>query len=261
MKVHIENFDIEQIANSGQCFRMIQAASKVWGIRAFNKCLQISEIDKENYEFDCSDADFTGVWFSYFDMDRDYGAIKKSILKTGDQYLIAASNYGGGIRILRQDPWETTVSFIISQRNNIPRIKNIISRLCEPYDNEFPTPTALITSSEKDFKYFGLGYREKYIRNVAEAVLSGDLNFEELKCLEYKNVVECLKKFTGIGNKVADCIALFGLHKIEAFPIDTWIQYIIDAHYNGYFNKEQFAGYAGIIQQYMFFYQRYLGKV
>lgn len=262
MKIHIDNFNIEQIANSGQCFRMNQDKSGFWNLKAFGKNLKIFQIDDDNnYEFNCSDLEFKEIWFDYFDLSRDYQKIKNIILDTGDQYLIAASKYGYGIRILQQDAWETTVSFIISQRNSITRIKNIIAKLCENLEDEFPTPHILASYSEKDLQQFGLGYRAKYLKDIAEAVLSGKLDFEKLKSLEYKCAVSYLKNFNGIGDKVADCIALFGLHKVEAFPIDTWIQYIINTHYNGHFNTDQFYGCAGIIQQYMFFYQKHLGKI
>lgn len=260
MEIKVEDFCIEQIANSGQCFRMEQDKFGIWHIKALGKHLKISKINNDTYEFDTSKKDFENVWFEYFDMSRDYKAIKKAILNSGDPYLIAASNYGYGIRVLKQDPWEATVSFIISQRNNITRIKNIINNLCKSNNNDFPSPEILSCYSEKELQNYGLGYRADYISKIAKAVIKKELSFEELRLMNYEESVKYLKKFKGIGEKVANCIALFGLHKVEAFPIDTWIQYIINNQYHGQFDVGRFAGHAGIIQQYMFFYQRYLGK-
>jgi N-glycosylase/DNA lyase len=193
-------------------------------------------------------------------MRRDYGKIKENIRATGDPYLIAAVNYGYGIRILKQDLWETMVTFLVSQQNNIPRIKNIIVKLCAPHGGQFPTPDILAQYTENDFLSLGLGYRAKYLQVLVEAVLKGNLSFDALRDMNYHDAINFLKCFHGIGNKVANCIALFGLHKMEAFPVDVWIKRIIDEQYAGNFNEKRFLGYAGVVQQYMFFYQRSLNK-
>jgi N-glycosylase/DNA lyase len=225
-----------------------------------NQSLRIHQEGNYDYVFECSREEYKKIWFDYFDMQRDYGAIKEHVRSTNDAYLIAAINYGYGIRILKQDLWETIVTFIISQQNNISRIKNIITKLCEPYGDRFPTPDLLEKYTEDDLLSLGLGYRAKYLKNISRAVLDGDLNLNELKNTNYSNVINCLKQFDGIGNKVANCIALFGLHKIEAFPVDVWIKRIIDDQYCGNFDLERFSKYAGVIQQYMFFYQRSIAK-
>jgi N-glycosylase/DNA lyase len=162
---------------------------------------------------------------------------------------------------LKQDLWEAMVTFVISQQNNIPRIKNIIAKLCEPYGNKFPTPDILEKYTENDFLSLGMGYRAKYLQNISKSVLEGDLNFSRLKSMNCSDAVNFLKQFSGIGDKVAHCITLFGLHKIEAFPIDVWIRRIIDDQYGGNFDVNRFFGYAGIVQQYMFFYQRSINGV
>ncbi|GHU11171.1 8-oxoguanine DNA glycosylase [Alphaproteobacteria bacterium] len=259
-KIHSLDFDMDQIANSGQCFRISKIAPETWQVIAWDKTLQIHQEEDHDYVFECSREEYHGIWFDYFDMQRDYGEIKKRIRATNDPYLIAAIDYGYGIRILKQDPWEATVTFLISQQNNIPRIRNIIAKLCEPYGNQFPTPNLLAKYTEDDFLSLGLGYRAKYLQDISKVVLKGDLDFNKLKCMNCSEVVNFLKQFNGIGNKVANCIALFGLHKIEAFPIDVWIKRIIDDQYGGNFDTNRFPGYAGIVQQYMFFYQRDAGS-
>lgn len=259
IKIQIPDFSIEQIANSGQCFRINQLdGDNLWQVVAFGKILKIQQINTNEVIFHCSEEEYLDLWKNYFDLDRDYKKIKMLILNTGDPYLIKAVKYGYGLRILKQDIWEVIVSFVISQRNNISRIKRIIENLCMPYGVKFPSPSILAKFSEKKFKTLGLGYRTKYLINIAHAVASGKFDVEYLKSLEYLEAIRYLKLLQGIGDKVANCIALFGLHKIEAFPIDVWIKRIIDRRYNGRFDLTPFFSYAGIIQQYMFFYERSL---
>jgi N-glycosylase/DNA lyase len=257
VRIYLPDFSLRQIANSGQCFRMKEISPGVWKVIALNKRLQIrKEKGSSCYIFECSRREFEEIWFDYFDLGRDYSKIKADIKATGDPYLTAAINYGHGLRILRQDLWETILTFLISQQNNIPRIKNTVAKLCEPYGCQFPTANMLSQYREDDFLALGLGYRAKYLKNIVKAAVDGDLNLDELKNMDFCGVVSFLKRFDGIGNKVANCIALFGLHQIDAFPIDTWIRRIIDEQYGGNFDKTRFSGYAGIVQQYMFFYQR-----
>ena len=252
----LKDFDIEQIAKSGQCFRLERTGGNRWRLIAHKRKLNICRRSHDEYEFDCSEKDFQDVWYNYFDFETDYSTIKDKIRATGDPFLIAATQYGWGLRILRQDLWETTVSFIISQRNNIPRITRIIKRLCGPFGGEFPSPTLLRTYSENDFKKLGLGYRSKYLVDIVKSALNGELDYQTFEDMNLAESLQYLQKFNGIGSKVANCIALFSLHKIEAFPIDVWIKRIIDEKYNGSFPMRQFEGFAGIVQQYMFFYER-----
>ncbi|MDR2157725.1 MAG: hypothetical protein LBO02_00175 [Holosporaceae bacterium] len=255
------DFNMDQVANSGQCFRMRKTSSETWEVTAFARSLRIHREGDFDYVFECSREEYDAVWFDYFDMPRDYGKIKEKIRATNDPYLIAAVDYGYGVRVLRQDLWETIVTFIISQQNNITRIKNIIRRLCEPYGNRFPAPDILEKYTENDFLSLGLGYRAKYLTNISRAATRNDLDFNKLKRMNCSDAIKFLKRFEGIGAKVANCIALFGLHKIEAFPIDVWIKRIIDDYYCGDFDASRFSGYAGIVQQYMFFYQRGIGAI
>lgn len=260
MELNISDFNIEQIANSGQCFRINKCENNCWEILAFGKILKIKKIDTEKFIFDCSVSDYQKIWEEYFDLQRDYGKVKNDIIKTDDKFLIEAVKYGYGLRILKQDTWEMIVSYIISQRNNIPRIKNTIEKLCAPFEKNFPSPDMLKNYTEENFKNLGLGYRARYINEIVHSVLDGKLDLAKLKILNYDDAIEYLKRFNGIGQKVADCIALFGLNKIGAFPRDVWINRVIEKQYQGNFDINSFSGFAGIVQQYMFFYQRYLGK-
>jgi N-glycosylase/DNA lyase len=257
--VEVDNpdFCIGQVADSGQCFRIKKLDSTTWQVLALGKLLKIKKINNIHV-FDCSADEYEGTWHNYFDFDRDYGAIKDSVRKLHDPYLTKAVEYGFGIRILRQDIWETTVSFIISQRNSIRRIKNIIEKLCESYDGMFPGPDILAKHDEKFFRNFGLGYRAKYILDIARAADSGTFDMQHLKTLDLPAATAYLRRFNGIGEKVANCVALYSLHHLDAFPVDTWINRIIHGQYHGNFNIEHFCGHSGIVQQYMFFYQRSL---
>ncbi|MDR1402031.1 MAG: hypothetical protein LBI81_03720 [Puniceicoccales bacterium] len=256
----IPDFCMQQIANSGQCFRIKElGAGNIWQIAALGQNLKVQR-SGDIHIFHCSREEYENIWVDYFDLNRDYGAIKRSILQLRDPYLSAAIAHGSGLRILRQDPWEVTVSFIISQRNSITRIKNIIEKLCASHGNAFPSPSDLSKCSEKFFRNMGLGYRSQYLLDIAKAADSGKFDLEYLRKLTCREAIEYMKRFRGIGEKVANCIALYGLHKLDAFPVDTWIARIIKEQYNGNFDTGKFSAYAGVVQQYMFFFQRHLGK-
>jgi Cof subfamily protein (haloacid dehalogenase superfamily) len=186
-----------------------------------------------------------------------------------DDFLTGAAQMGRGIRILRQNLWEMIISFIISQRNNIPRIMKSIDALCEKlgeqivfdYEGEhlvgytFPSPEVIVGADLSEFKF---GYREKYIRQTAEDILEGKFDLEEVKDAvdegkTPEQVKEMLKQLKGVGEKVASCIQLFGLHQLELFPIDTWIAKVEKMYYNGHFPVEKYKDTAGIMQQYLFF--------
>lgn len=253
--VSLNDFDVGQIAFSGQCFRIEYIEGGCWQVVAFGRRLLIRQ-SGNLCEFDCDADEFKRVWFDYFDLQTDYSLVKKNIYESGDPYLIRAVNYGYGVRILKQDLWEMIISYIISQRNSITRIKNTIEKLCIPFKGFFPSAEDLRDYAEADFQQLGLGYRAKYVYDIVRCCLNGTLDLEKLGLMTYEDAISYLKQFNGVGDKVANCIALFGLHKIEAFPIDVWIQRIIEREYQGHFDYKNFGQYAGIVQQYMFFYER-----
>ncbi|MCI8814441.1 MAG: 8-oxoguanine DNA glycosylase, partial [Lachnospiraceae bacterium] len=177
----------------------------------------------------------------------------------------AAARLGGGIRILRQELWEMIVTFIISQRNNIPRIRKCVAALCREFGEKgvdfrgkvydmFPTPLALAQASEETLRGCGLGYRAPYIQKTARMVRDGQVNLDDLFSMDYAGAKVQLLKLCGVGEKVADCISLFALHNIEAFPVDTHIQDTLKRYPDG-FPFERYAGFAGILQQYAFYYE------
>ncbi|MBQ9769516.1 MAG: DNA-3-methyladenine glycosylase 2 family protein [Clostridia bacterium] len=210
--------------------------------------------------YDTSEEDFLNIWKDYFDLDRDYGEIIEVISE--NEVLKAASGFAGGIRILRQDPWEALCSFIISQNNNIPRIKGIVERLCASFGEEikegfysFPTAEKIAALTLEDLAPLRSGFRAKYILDGAKRVASGEIDLDALKELALDEARQELMKIYGVGEKVADCTLLFGLSHIDAFPKDVWIKKAMAKLFDGSL-PECAAPYAGIAQQYIFHYAR-----
>ena len=174
---------------------------------------------------------------------------------------------GDGIRILRQDEWEALCSFIVSQNNNIGRIKKIIARMCEkfgePFESggkiyySFPSAEALACASEIDIFSCGTGFRAKYISDAAKKVASGEINLESISSLDDENARAELMKICGVGPKVANCTLLFGFHRLSSFPIDVWIKRVLDKYYKNGIDLGDLGDYAGVAQQYLFYYERY----
>ncbi|MBR6580439.1 MAG: DNA-3-methyladenine glycosylase 2 family protein [Ruminococcus sp.] len=251
-----KDFDLDETLDCGQAFRWKKLESDylcTYEGSFFNDNLRISEISKGTFVFhDVSEADFLGKWVDYFDLNTDYTELKK--LFSEDETLSKACEFAGGIRLLRQNSWECLISFIISQNNNIPRIKGIIDRLCENYGG-FPTAQQMRGVTADDLSYLRSGFRGKYLSDAAECVNSGVINLADIATAPIDEAREALKKIKGVGPKVAECVLLFGMHRTEAFPVDVWIKRVLAEYYpNGFpdFAKEN----AGIAQQYLFHYIR-----
>lgn len=259
-----DNFDIDQICVSGQCFRMEPTAGGTYSVIAGDRYVEVAQ-EEDRCTFYCGDEEFEAFWREYFDLDNDYGAYIESI-DTKDEYLRKAAEAGSGIRILRQDLWEMTASFLISQQNNITRIRKCISNICEKYGEKkealsgstyyaFPRPEALAELGEDDLKECNLGYRSKYVVRTARSIVAGEVGLDHIRSLPYPEAKAELLKLYGIGEKVADCICLFGLHELDAFPVDTHISQALKRHYRRGFPKRRYNGYRGVMQQYIFYYE------
>lgn len=265
VKVRNDNFNIEQIAKSGQCFRLAPNPNEAhtWTLIAYDKLLDIKQEPNSNEVIlFCSQQEFDELWKYYFDLDTDYGAYIECV-PPDDIYLTRATQIGSGIRILNQEPWEMMVSFMISQNNNIPRIKHSIELLCQAYGEKnhtsdgrvwFSFPKACQLMEIEKLQNMGLGYRDKYIQQLAESVCTGKLNIQDLKVMTDNELRTALLSMYGIGTKVANCIMLFGFHRIASFPKDVWIKRIIEQQYGGHFSTEPYKGFEGVIQQYIFYY-------
>lgn len=304
--LEIQHFDLQQIADSGQCFRMNRIDSEAnddscrYAVISAGRRVEIAQRGSF-FTFDCTETEFP-FWHHYFDLGTDYGAFISSILKR-DTYLQKAAAAGNGIRILNQDPWEMILTFVISQQKTIPKIREAVELLSRNYGTRhtctppvtgaeqesaalesakpvavpqdffaFPDARQLSAASLDDLKALKLGYRAKYIHRLCQDCAGGRLDLNLLTSLGYRDAMEYLTGFYGIGTKVANCICLFGLHHIEAFPVDTWIEQILTEHYYKkkysalpksrlyetviHDNFGKYKGYAGVMQQYIFYYER-----
>lgn len=267
------DFNLKHIFLCGQCFRWDENDDGSFTGVAFGRAVKIKSSDKYITLFNTNLQEFNEIWSKYFDISRNYGELKCNIAK--DDIMRAAVEYGSGIRILRQDTWETVISFIISASNNIPRIKGIISRLCELYGNKieafgntyysFPTPEALKGVSEEDLAPIRSGFRAKYIADAVNAYFDGRLCIENFPSMSTDEIKKQLLSIKGIGNKVADCILLFGCGRFDVFPVDTWIKKAMQSLYPKECKRcgdirlagEQYFGEnCGLAQQYLFYYAR-----
>lgn len=253
-----DHFDPRQIAESGQCFRWTEEADGHFSLIAFGKKIHISKVE-EGYCFSTTEYEWETIWKDYFDLNTDYNSLEKKIISGNDTHLQECFNIGSGIRILKQDLWETIVSFIISQNNNIPRIRGSIEKLCErcglPAEGggfRFPGPGEVPKEIFFD-KSMGFGYRDSYLADIYDFAEKNPFFLDELKKMDYNNALDALLKIKGIGKKVANCICLFGLHHVEAFPIDTHIKQLMEKYYPEGLDLKPYEGMAGIIQQYLFY--------
>lgn len=269
-----EFFDISATLNCGQIFRF-QPFEKGFLVFSLDKCAY-AYTEGQKTVISCENQD-ENYFKNFFDVERDYSKIVSSALSI-NAFLGRCALAGKGIRILNQNKEETLFSFIISQNNNIPRIKSIIEKLClnlgeqKAFNNltyhAFPTAEKMAEKSIDFYKSIGLGYRAEYIKNLAELIANG-LNVEDFAKLSTQELRKSLIKLYGVGPKVADCVSLFGYHRSQSFPVDTWIEKVYRENFFGleknrekiteYFNKT-FGENAGYFQQYMFYYKRSLEK-
>lgn len=257
----VKDLDLAQTLDCGQSFRWKEQEDKSFKGVAYNKAVTMKLEGETLYIDNATKEDFEKIWKTYLDLDLDYGKIRKEISKI-HPVLNEAAKYAPGIRILRQEPYEALCTFIISQNNNIKRIKGIIERLCENFGEKlesgefaFPTAEKIASLSEEDLSPLRAGFRNKYIIDGARKVALGEVNLEICKTLPYEEARAELMKIKGVGVKVADCTLLFGMHRIEAFPIDVWMKRAMEILFPD-MTGEDFGEYAGIAQQYIFHYSR-----
>lgn len=275
--LHVGNsgdFSVLKTFDCGQCFRFDRVENSSYkvefaGVARGRKIGFAQNTEGEFFILGAMLEDFP-LWYNYLSLDVDYGKINESISKNVEnpddkKVLELAKDSARGIRILRQDRWEALCSFIISQNNNIPRIKKIISAMCEKYGEDvgeaydFPTPDALINAGEDGIGDLKCGFRAKYIHNAALAVSSGVLSLDSVAAAEnYTDAEKLLTSLKGVGPKVAACTLLFGFERYDAFPIDVWIKRVLEKRFSENFNLASLGPAAGIAQQYLFYYERYL---
>lgn len=275
IKINSEFFNIKDTLECGQVFRFVPY-EKGYKVFSIDKCCYCYN-EQDLAVIECLNKD-REYFENYFDLSRDYKKIYDFALQQNIGILTKSANLGKGIRILNQNPVETLFSFIISQNNNISRIKGIIEKLCfllgekssflEQEYYAFPTCEKMARQDLSFYKSIGLGYRAEYVRNLAINCINGfDLN-------KYNNsdtpfLKKMLIEIYGVGPKVADCVALFGFHRSDSFPVDTWIAKLYKENFNGTLtDRNKIADYftsmfkynSGYFQQYLFYYKRTLEK-
>lgn len=269
----LRDFNLKHIFDCGQCFRWNKSDDDAYIGVAMNRALKIAQKGDTVILYETSLEDFNSIWFDYFDLATDYGEIKNTL--AADNIMKSAVKYGSGIRILKQNLWETVISFIISASNNIPRIKGIIERLCELCGKKieymgntyysFPDIDTLSKMSKEDLAPIRAGFRDKYIIDAAQKFRSRELCDEYIRSLATAEARKALMTINGVGTKVANCILLFGLSRVESFPVDVWIKRIMEyCYFDGEqsnefiseFANKKFGALGGFAQQYLFFYAR-----
>ncbi len=287
-------YSLKDTFECGQCFRyelIHESCNYVEYMTVVSeKVIRVAQkVPGELFFIEMTEEDFHSVAIPYFTLETDYEKIKNDILRGCDsEWLRKAADAACGIAILKQDPWETLFSFIISQNNNIPRIRGMIRRLsaeygvniclqnniktcplgkinaapCEKLCNEcgicytFPKAKDVYENPEK-MKASNPGFRYKYLYDAARRVATGETNLAMIAAARsYEHTKSCLCEILGVGEKVAACTALFGFGNLEAFPIDVWMKRAIDTYFNGSLDSKALGRYAGVAQQYIFHYIR-----
>ncbi|MDO4805324.1 MAG: DNA glycosylase [Lachnospiraceae bacterium] len=264
MTVYIsDDFDLRKIAISGQCFRVKQMNNEYWRFICRDEVCYIKKLDEDGvFDVICDPDSWESFWIKYFDLDRDYQEIRESII-TDNAFIQKAVRKGAGIRVLRQDPFEMLITFIISQRKSIPSIRKTVEWLSEHAGHEINTPFERLRSfpTAEELTWFGskglesasLGYRLPYIEDAIAKVYSGKLDLAALEFLDDEALFDELLKVHGVGIKVANCVCLFGYGRVARTPVDTWIRRMIAEECGGCDPFPGFGDIAGIIQQYVFY--------
>ncbi len=259
-----DDFDLDKIIDCGQCFRAKKMDDGVYRFVTGEHILYLKAVSDSDYDISCTEEEWNRIWHPYFDLDRDYASVRQAAESCCTSLIRDAACSGRGIRVLRQDPWEMLITFIISQRKSIPAIAGSVEALCrtfgtrirEDHSYSFPAPEALANAPEELLKSCSLGYRLGYIRDAACKVSSGDLDLGALNELGDDELKEALMSVKGVGVKVANCVSLFGYGRCGCVPVDVWINRAIEQCGE----EDPFAAFGengGIIQQYVFYHMKH----
>ena len=272
---NIRDFSVSQIFDCGQCFRFLPVGTDenyVGGV-AFGRYVEFWQEEDRLTIINSTPDDYNRIWKSFLGLDIDYSEVKKELIDAFEKQgyrepFYKATEIGYGIRLLRQDKWECLCSFIISQNNNIPRIRKIIAAMCEKYGDRieyngkvhysFPKAETLEKAGVDGLFALGTGFRAKYIYDAARAVCAGEIDLDSIALLDVKSAEAELLKIKGVGPKVAACAMLFSLDKYEAFPVDVWVKRLLEKYYPAGLDIASLGKYAGIAQQYLFYFERYI---
>lgn len=276
----LEYFDIGQILESGQVFRFEKINDHAYMLIAKGKCIKFMQLPESTtlIVHNSTLGEFEEIWKPYLDIETDYSTIAKT-LAAKDHHMAEAVAFGKGVRILKQDPWEMLISFIISQNKAIPHIQQCIRNITEQYGQEigyeeetqktyytFPTAEELSVATEEELRACKVGFRAPYIMDACKKVVSGEIVLNDLFNMPSVEAKEKLMQIKGVGPKVSDCILLFAYNKMDLFPTDVWIKRVIEGiYFEGKeislkaiqtFAREYFGDLAGYAQQYLFYYGR-----
>jgi N-glycosylase/DNA lyase len=271
----VRDFDAKHIFECGQCFRWKREKDDSYTGVAYGRVLNVkSDYEKGIVVLNNTNLDdFENIWYNYLDLARDYGAIKEELSQ--DETLKGAIEYGRGIRILNQEPWELIISFIISANNNIPRISKSIDVLSQMFGEpieyggktyySFPTVDRLAQAELEQIDICKAGFRCKYIYKTSRMIFDGEVDIKAVISLDTENTKKELLRLSGVGPKVADCIMLFSMQKHDAYPVDVWVKRVTEHFYIHQdvsmkriqdFAGEKFGSLAGFAQQYLFYFAR-----
>ena len=266
-------FDLDQIFDCGQSFRFVKSSDHSYSGIAFGKAIDFYQKDDEITIFGSDENDFENIWKSYLALDLDYSELRSSIAsaRPNDDILKNAMEYGSGIRLLRQEKWETLCSFIISQNNNIPRIRSLVEAISREFGDKiesysvgefysFPSAERIANAGVDRLRELKVGFRAPYIIDAATRVASGEIDLEELDTLTTDELLSSLMKIKGVGLKVASCVALFSYSRLDCFPIDVWVKRVLEKYYPEGFDHTELGNTAGLVQQYLFYYERYINS-
>lgn len=282
----VDRFDVAKVFDCGQCFRFdpvtdTRHEKEIAGC-AHGRYFSVAQDGDTLTIYNVTLEEYSRIWERYLGLDRDYAEIDREILSLSDNRALSdAVSCSSGIRILSQDPWEAICSFMISQNNNIPRIKKLVAALCracgdkvdvslmdghiaavhKDFDGHFysfPSPERVRELGVAGLADLKMGFRAKYIFDAAERMCRGEIDLDLLRSADTDAAVEHLCLVKGIGIKVASCALLFGFERLDAFPVDVWIKKVIAKYFDSDFDYRSLGKYAGIAQQYLFYYERYL---
>lgn len=275
----IENFQPKHIFECGQAFRWYREEDESYTTVAYGKALNVKKEGRDVVLYPTSLEEFNDIWIHYFDLERDYSLIKENL--SVDPILKEAIEFGDGIRVLNQEPFEMVVSFIISANNQIPRIKKSIEKIAEVYGKKietslkardyfsFPKPEDLEDADLDNFNDLTkVGFRGHRVLATSKIIANNELDLNSIFKMSRDEGKETLMSLPGVGPKVSDCILLFAFNKDQAFPVDVWVKRVMehfylkeDTHvkYIGEHGSRIFGDLAGFAQQYLFYYAREKG--
>lgn len=263
-----DDFDLDKILASGQCFRPARRPDSWYRFISGENLLYLRPLEGGEYEALCAPGAWEAFWSDYFDLGRDYAALRRRLAAREDSgaFLRQALESGAGLRILRQDSWEMLVTFLISQRKSIPAIRTAVNLLADKFGESaeaagervhfFPTAERLAAVPEEELAACGLGYRTRYVSAAAKQAARGELDLAALASLDDEALFTRLQELDGVGRKVANCVCLFGYGRAAMAPIDVWVQRLIDEEFGGENPFPRYGAEAGIVQQYLFCYKR-----